>query len=37
MPRMRDIFEGEKRQLIINYSLLGLDNDLGQGAKGRCP
>lgn len=34
---MQDISVSKKRQLIINYSVLDLDNDLGQGAKGRCP
>lgn len=31
MSRMRDIFGSEEKQLIINYSVLDLDNDLGQG------
>lgn len=30
-------FRERKRHFIINYPVLGLDNDLGQGAKGRCP
>lgn len=34
---MRDVFRSEQRGLIIDYSVVDLDNDLGQGAKGEMP